>query len=286
MPDLTQYRSLNKKVLLIALPLILSNLTTPILGIVDTVVIGHLNDPIFLASVTAASWIFTLFYWGFGFLKSGTTGITAHAKGSNNKQEVMYSLLRALFVGLIIGTLISLCRSVLAPLASQILDLSNSVSNITTEYILIRSFSAPAVLATYALIGWLIALQKTREVMIIAFITKGLNIVLDVVFVTIFHMDVKGVAFGTLISEWTAVIISTYFVIKIYKNEYQVSIQMKDIIERNAIVRLLTIHTNIFVRTVALISAHLWFVNRSSSLGDMILAANGVLLNMILDFNI
>jgi len=280
MPDLTQYRSLNKKVLLIALPLILSNLTTPILGIVDTVVIGHLNDPIFLASVTAASWIFTLFYWGFGFLKSGTTGITAQAKGSNNKQEVMYSLLRALFVGLIIGTLISLCRSVLAPLASQILDLSNSVSNITTEYILIRSFSAPAVLATYALIGWLIALQKTREVMIIAFITNGLNIVLDVVFVTIFHMDVKGVAFGTLISEWTAVIISTYFVIKIYKNEYQVSIQMKDIIERNAIVRLLTIHTNIFVRTVALISAHLWFVNRSSSLGDMILAANGVLLNL------
>ena len=255
-------------------------MTTPILGIVDTAVIGHLDDPVFLASVVAGSWMFSLFYWGFGFLKSGTTGITAQAKGSNNREEVVNSLMRALIAGLIIGVTISLCRYFLGPLASQILDLSSSVSDLTTEYILIRSLSAPAVLATYALIGWLIALQKTRAVMIITFITNAVNIVLDVVLVTIFHMDVKGVAFGTLIAEWIALIASAYFVLKIIKNQYSISIRPKDIFESNAIVRILTIHTNIFIRTVALISAHLWFVNRSSSLGDIILAANGVLLNL------
>ena len=280
MRNLSKYKSLNKKVFLLAVPLILSNLTTPILGVVDTAVIGHLNDPVFLASVVAGSWMFSLFYWGFGFLKSGTTGITAQAKGSNNREEVVNSLLRALIAGIIIGVIISLCRSFLGPIASQILELSDSVSTHTTEYILIRSFSAPAVLATYALTGWLIALQKTRAVMVVTFITNGLNILLDVVLVAIFHMDVKGVAFGTLISEWVALITSAYFVLKIIKNQYQVSIRPKDIFERNAIIRILTIHSNIFIRTVALIAAHLWFVNRSSSLGDMILAANGVLLNL------
>jgi len=280
MRNLSQYKSLNKKVFLLAVPLILANLTTPILGIVDTAVIGHLDDPVFLASVVAGSWMFSLFYWGFGFLKSGTTGITAQAKGSNNREEVVNSLLRALIAGLIIGVIISLCRYFLGPLASQILGLSSSVSDLATEYILIRSLSAPAVLATYALIGWLIALQKTREVMIVTFITNAVNVVLDVVLVTIFHMDVKGVAFGTLIAEWIALIASAYFVLKIIKNQYSISIRPKDIFESNAIIKILTIHTNIFIRTVALISAHLWFVNRSSSLGDMILAANGVLLNL------
>ena len=269
----------HKKVLKIAVPLILSNLTAPLLGLVDTAVIGHVGDAKYLAAITAGAWIFTFLYGNFIFLRMGTTGLASQSFGSKNFDELTNIILRSLIIGLMFGVLILLLRSLIMPLIDPLLNLSEEVSGPASIYISIRVWSAPAALMNFGVTGWLIAMQKTRIVLLLAVVVNGLNAILDVIFVIGFNMDVKGVAIGTLISEWVACSIGLLIVLVIIKG-INSKISLSSIFQRGPFILLFNIHFDIFLRTLCLTLGHIWFINRSSTIGDLQLAVNGVLLNL------
>ncbi|SVB65464.1 uncharacterized protein METZ01_LOCUS218318, partial [marine metagenome] len=268
----------HKKVLTIALPLILSNLTAPLLGLVDTAVIGHIGEAKFLGAITAGTWIFSFLYGNFIFLRMGTTGLASQAFGSKNFNELINIILRSLIIGLMFGVLILFMRNLIMPLMNPLLNLSEEVSAPASIYISIRALSAPAALMNFGVTGWLIAMQKTRIVLLLAFIVNGLNAILDVVFVIVFDMEVKGVAIGTLISEWIACLIGLVVVFSSIKG-INSKISLSRIFQKGSFVLLFNVNLDIFLRTLSLTISHLWFISRSSTIGDLQLAVNGVLLN-------
>ena len=270
--------SAHKKVMAIDLPLILSNLTAPLLGLVDTAVIGHLGEAKFLASITAGAWIFSFLYGNFIFLRMGTTGLAAQSFGSKNYDELVNIVVRSLIIGLCFGILILLIRDSIMPLVNPLLNLSDEVSEHASLYISIRALSAPAALMNFGVTGWLIAMQKTKVVLFLAFVVNGLNAILDVIFVNVFDMGVSGVATGTLISEWIACLIGLAVVFSTIK-KINSEITLSSIFNKSSFGLLFNINVDIFLRTLCLTLSHLWFINRSSTIGDLQLAVNGVLLN-------
>ena len=270
--------SAHKKVLQIALPLILSNLTAPLLGLVDTAVIGHMGEAKFLAAITAGAWIFSFLYGNFIFLRMGTTGLASQSFGSKDHDELINIVVRSLIIGLCFGILILLLRDTIMPLVDPLLNLSKEVSEPASLYISIRTLSAPAALMNFGVIGWLIAMQKTRIVLLLAFLVNGLNAILDVIFVIVFDMGVSGVAAGTLISEWIACAIGLAIVFSMIKG-INSKITLSSIFKKSSFALLFNVNLDIFLRTLCLTLSHLWFINRSSTIGDLQLAVNGILLN-------
>jgi len=271
---------MHRKILLIAIPLILSNLTVPLLTFVDIAMIGHLGNVSYLGGITAGATLFTLIYGNFIFLRMGTTGLSAQAFGAKLNHELGNTLSRSIILGLLIGFLIIIFRDLIFTLFLPVLSLSGEVGESSSNYMSIRIFSAPAVLMNFGIIGCLIGIQKTKIVLIIAFLVNGLNIVLDYVFVIYWGMDVSGVALGTLISEWTACIFG-FVVLGIILKKLQVNIFRVNFFSKEDFFRLFNLNLDIFIRTFCLVATHIWFINRSSNLGDLELASNGILLNFV-----
>ena len=271
---------IHRKILLIAIPLILSNLTVPLLTFVDTAMIGHLGNVAYLGGITAGATLFTLIYGNFIFLRMGTTGLSAQAFGAKKNNELVNVFARSIILGLLIGFLIIIFRDSIFTLFLPVLSLSGEVGESSSNYMSIRIFSAPAVLMNFGIIGCLIGIQKTKVVLAIAFLVNGLNIVLDYVFVVYWGMDVSGVALGTLISEWTACIFGLVILGMILKR-LQVNLFRVNIFSKEEFLRLFNLNIDIFIRTFCLVATHIWFINRSSNLGDLELAANGILLNFV-----
>ena len=268
----------HKKVLKIAVPLILSNLTAPLLGLVDTAVIGHMGEAKFLAAITAGAWVFSFLYGNFIFLRMGTTGLASQSFGSKNHEELINIVLRSLIIGLLFGVLILLVKDIIMPLVDPLLNLSEEVSEPASLYISIRALSAPAALMNFGVTGWLIAMQKTRIVLLLAFVVNGLNAILDVIFVIAFNMGVSGVAAGTLIAEWIACVIGLVIVFSTIRR-INSKISLSSIFQKSSFALMFSVNLDIFLRTLCLTLSHLWFINRSSTIGDLQLAINGVLLN-------
>tara|TARA_Y100000758_G_C16053056_1_gene422233 strand:- start:423 stop:1763 length:1341 start_codon:yes stop_codon:yes gene_type:complete len=271
---------IHRKILFIAIPLILSNLTVPLLTFVDTAMIGHLGNVAYLGGITAGATLFTLIYGNFIFLRMGTTGLSAQAFGAKKNTELVNVFSRSIILGLLIGFLIIIFRESIFTLFLPLLSLSGEVGESSLNYISIRIFSAPAVLMNFGIIGCLIGIQKTKIVLIIAFLVNGLNIILDYVFVVYWDMDVSGVALGTLISEWTACVFGLV-ILGIILKRLQVNVFKAKIFSKEEFFRLFNLNIDIFIRTFCLVATHIWFINRSSNLGDLELAANGILLNFV-----
>ena len=273
-------KKIHKKILLIAIPLILSNLTVPLLSFVDTAMIGHLGNVSYLGGITAGATLFTLIYGNFIFLRMGTTGLSAQAFGANKNQELVNVFSRSIILGLLIGFLIIIFRDSIFSLFLPVLSLSGEVGESSSNYMSIRIFSAPAVLMNFGIIGCLIGIQKTKIVFIIAFLVNGLNIVLDYVFVVFWGMNVAGVALGTLISEWAACIFGLVILGIIFKRSGVKIFRVKNFSKEDFFI-LFNVNIDIFIRTFCLVGTHIWFINRSSNLGDLELASNGILLNFV-----
>ena len=264
---------IHRKILLIAIPLILSNLTVPLLTFVDTAMIGHLGNAAYLGGITAGATLFTLIYGNFIFLRMGTTGLSAQAFGAKKNNELVNVFARSIILGLLIGFLIIIFRDSIFTLFLPVLSLSGEVGESSSNYMSIRIFSAPAVLMNFGIIGCLIGIQKTKVVLAIAFLAKQLHS--DKHF-----WDVSGVALGTLISEWTACIFGLGILGMILKR-LKVNLFRVNIFSKEEFLRLFNLNIDIFIRTFCLVATHIWFINRSSNLGDLELAANGILLNFV-----
>ena len=194
----------HRRVLAISLPIVLSNISIPILGAIDTGVIGQLGDAIAIGAVGIGAIILGAVYWLFGFLRMGTTGFVAQAFGRDDTSEVVALLIRGILIGCFCGLFVILIHPIIFWLSFLISPSSNQVEVLALEYMSVRIFSAPAIISTYAVMGWLIALEKTKYVLILQLTMNGLNAILDFWFVLGLGWGVEGVAWATFIAEWFA----------------------------------------------------------------------------------
>ena len=239
---------MQRRVWRLALPLIATNVSVPLLGAVDTAVVGHMDDPRHLGAVAVGAFIFTALYWGFGFLRMTTTGLAAQASGADDGDEIRAVLLRALALALLLGVGLIALQLPLSWLTLELMQPSSEVRELGGDYFGIRIWSAPAVLTGYVFVGWFLGVQKPTAGLIVGLAMNGLNIVLDLWFVMGLGWGVAGVAWATLIAE---------------------------------LGRMVRINGNIFLRTLCLVGAFYTFTSMGARQGNVVLAANAVLFNFL-----
>ena len=256
-------------------PMILSNLTIPLLGMVDTAVVGHLEHAYYLGAVALGGVIFDFIFWGFGFLRMGTTGITAQALNRGN--EIRAILGRSLLTAWVVALVLLAAQRPIAEISFHILDGSKEVEQFARQYFQIRIWSAPATLSTYVLLGWFLGMHNTRFPLIILLTTNICNIILDIWFVVGKSMAVTGVALASVIAEYTGLLLAILLAAHILKHNLG-DWRWHRIVELSKLKQLFWVNTNIFIRTLCLLFALAFFTAQSAKQSDHILAANAVLL--------
>jgi MATE family multidrug resistance protein len=269
----------HRRVLTVALPVVLSNATVPILGAVDTGVVGQMGLAAPIGAVGIGAIALTAIYWIFGFLRMGTAGFTAQAHGAGRKGEVSALLSRAMIIGLCAGFMIVALQFPLMWLALQTAPASAEVETMARSYMGIRIYGAPAAIGIYALTGWMIGLGRTRSVLIVQLWMNGLNIVLDLWFVLGLEWGVEGVAIATLIAEWSGLLLGLWLCRDALNTP-----AWKDwprVFERAQMVRFARVNRDILLRSVMLQGIFMSFVFLGARFGDVTLAANHVLLQFL-----
>ena len=272
-------RDWHRRVWILAGPIILSNLTVPIVGAVDTAVVGHLPDPKYIGAVAVGAVIFNFLYWGFGFLRMGTTGFVAQAFGSGDTSEVRAALARALILAIAIGTFVILLQMPIARLAFYVLEGSEELERLAQSYYSVRIWGAPAALFNFAILGCLIGIHKTRAALALQLTLNICNVLLDLFLVLGLGWGVKGVGLASLISEYLAVFIGLWLI----KNNFKIiggEWKPRLILDPLQLKTLLRVNVNIFLRTLCIIFAFFYFTAMSVKLGEVTLAANAVLMHM------
>src|SRR5690554_254222 len=253
-----------RRIWTLAWPIILSNITVPLLGLVDTAVMGHLPDSRYLAGVTLGATLFSFLYWGFGFLRMGTTGLTSQAVGRENDGDVRNLLGQSLLLAGVIGTLLILFSGPLNALGLWLLDGSAAATALATKYAEIRILSAPAVLANYAILGWFLGQQNSRVTLAILVLTNSVNIVLDLLFVVGLGMTSDGVAWATVIADYTALAFGLWLVsrqLRLLDGRFLRS----RLLALTAYGELFAVNANLFVRTLGLLFAMAFFTSRGAA---------------------
>lgn len=259
--------------------MILSNISVPFVGMVDTGVAGHLENAAYLGAVAVGTIIISFLYIGVGFLRMGTTGITAQQFGANDFNGLRITLGQSLIVAAVIASILLLFQLPFFTAAINIISPSNSVAAFTDQYFFIRIWSAPAALANFALIGWFIGLQNARIPLIIVLTINITNIILDLVFVILIGMKVDGIALASVIAEFTGLIVALGFVVReLQKHEGSWLITKLTTLREYAV--FLTLNGNLFVRTIALMFTFAFITAQGARQGELILAANAILMNL------
>lgn len=256
--------------------MIVSNLSTPLLGLVDTAVMGHLDAARFLGAVALGGVLFSFIYWGFGFLRMSTTGLTAHAFGENDGAEIRAILLRAALLSQCLALLIILLQQPLAQLGFRLLDGTAEVESLAGHYVEIRIWSAPATLGLYVLHGWFLGMQNVKVPLAIVLITNLTNIGLDIWLVYALQWAVSGVAWASVVAEYVGLLVGIIF---LYRRLPPTGAALIRVLDYSKIRTLLLINSHILIRTWCLIFAFAFFTAQGARFGETILAANAVLLN-------
>jgi len=274
----------NKKILDIALPNIISNITIPLLGIVDLALMGHLGEVDFIGGIALGGTIFNFLYWGFAFLRMGTSGITAQAYGARNLSESILSLGRALLVAAAGSLLILLLQKPIALLSFSYIDSETSVENIALSYYNIRIWAAPATIGLYALTGWFIGMQNSKIPMTIAIICNIINISLSAYFVYGLNLDARGVALGTVIAQYCGLVLASIFIWRYYRRLFKYWTN-KGLMKLKELKHFVLINKDIFIRTLCIIFVFTFFTTESASTNKTILAVNSLLLQFLFIFS-
>lgn len=267
-----------------AFPIILANATVPLLGLADTAAIGHAGGAADLGAIALGALVFSFVYWGFGFLRMGTTGFTAQAAGAGDYARVRDVALRAGAMGVVIGLSLLVLQHVIGLAALYLLDASEAVKAGVRVYFNTRIWGAPATLTTFAILGVLIGLGKTRHLLWLQLVLNGVNILLNLVFVLGFGWGVRGIAAGTVVAEYTALLFGLWMLGRLL-NELDPRGGLAHPVSRwlntAGFLPMLRANGNIMVRTIALLAGFAWFANQGARFGDTVLAANHVLLQFV-----
>lgn len=270
----------HRTILAIALPVMISNLSTPLIGVVDTAVVGRLPDPAYIGAVAVGSLIFTFVFWAFGFLRMGTTGLTAQARGAGDRDEVVSTLGRALLIAGSIGAGLIVLQWPIREIAFALLGGSERVESLAQAYFDIRIWAAPATLANYALLGWFIGLGRTDIGLVLQLILNLTNMALDALFVLVFGWDVRGVALGTLVAEILAACVGVLVAMR-HTHALRGRWTWPHLLVAARLKQTLAVNRDIMIRSLALIIVFVWFMAQGARQGDVTLAANAVLMQFI-----
>lgn len=270
---------MNRRILQLAIPNIISNLSVPLLGAVDTAVIGHLDAVYYLGAIAVGSIIFDFIFWGFGFLRMGTTGLVAQAFGAHQTKETRIILARVLLVAFSLSILIILLQFPILKLSLLMVNASPEVEQYVQVYFSIRIFAAPATLALFGLNGWFLGMQNARFPMYVTILLNVLNIILNLVFVLKYDMNVAGVAWGSLIASYVAVGFAIWLYLRTYHTK-GISIVREELLQLDALKKFFSVNSDIFIRTLCLVTSYAFFTAKSAETGDVVLAANTILLQL------
>lgn len=268
---------MNKKILNIAIPNIISNITIPLLGIVDLALVGHLDSKVYIGAIAIGSMIFNFIYWGFSFLRMGTSGFTAQSYGKKDFRESFQVLYRALFVGALSSIFLLIIQKPIDLLSFFIINGSDEVEFFARQYFYIRIWAAPATIAIYSISGWYIGMQNAKIPMILAIIINLLNIGFNVLFIKVFGMKSDGVALGTVLAQYSGLIVGLFFLSK-HSKRLKLYFNRIEILNRTALKRFFNVNKDIFIRTMSLVFTLSFFTAKSAKYGDTLLAVNTLLL--------
>lgn len=270
----------HRSVLAIAAPMTLAYLSTPLLGLVDMAVIGRLGDAALLGGIAIGGIIFDLAFTTFNFLRSGTTGLTAQALGAGNEREVRATLLRALVIALLSGLAVIFAQLPLKEFGLWFMGGSQDVQSASSRYFDVRVYSAPFLLANYAILGWFIGLNKAGTGLLLQLVLNGLNIALSLWFVVGLGWSVEGVAFATVLSEISATIFGLVLIFAATRNGSWPAAAI--VFDHRLLLRMMAINRDIMIRSFTLLYAFAFFMARSADQGDIVLAANALLEKFIM----
>lgn len=269
----------HRRVLNVAIPIVISNATYPILGLVDTGVVGQLGEAAPIGAVGIGAIILSGFYWMFGFLRMGTSGLVAQARGAGDAPETGAILMRGIIIGIAAGLLMFLLQVPLFWGAFQIAPATAEVEGLANSYMSIRVWGAPASIALYAITGWLIAMERTRAVLLLQLWMNGLNIALDLWFVLGLDMGVEGVATATIIAEWSGLALGLWLCLAAFGGD-----QWRDwgrIFDRIKVRRMMVVSGDIMLRSMLLKASFMTFLFIGAGMGNITLAANQILMQFV-----
>lgn len=269
----------HRAVLSVAIPIILSNLTTPLIGIADTAVMGRLDRPELIGAVALGATIFSILYWAFAFLRMGTTGLTAQAEGASDTHAVTCTLARALGIAGVAGLALIVLQRPIMDLAAWGLGGSAAVLEGTRAYFGMRIWGAPAALANFALFGWLVGLGRARAAFVIQLFLNALNIVLAIILGLMLGMTVKGVGLAACLADVIAAVVGLWVARRhIVPGTWP---SWSAIVERSGMRRMLAINRDIMIRTLCVQLAFSFFTAQMAGQGDVVLAANAILIQIV-----
>ena len=275
---------MNRRILHLAIPSIVSNITVPLLGLVDVTIVGHLGATAYIGAIAVGGLLFNILYWNFGFLRMGTSGLTSQAYGRKDKDAEIRILVQAVSVGLFSALAMLILQYPIERLAFRLLDTSAEVDQYSVTYFRICIWGAPAVLAQYGFTGWFIGMQNSRYPMYIAIVMNVINIVCSSCFVFLFGMKVEGVALGTVVAQYSGVMMALGLWFYNYK-ELWGRMTFKGSLQLIAMRRFFAVNRDIFLRTLCLIGVTTFFTSTGARQGDVILAVNTLLMQLFTLFS-
>ena len=265
----------------LSLPIFFSNIAIPLVGIVDTGLMGHLGSEKFLAATSISTSVITMIFWSFGFLRMGTVGLVSQALGKADYRDIILTVIRNLYIAGIIGFILFFLRVPLLSLIQEYFNSSQETQILIEKYVSIRLFSAPAELCMYVLAGLFLGLQRTSSASFMTMFFCFLNIALSSYFVIYLDLGITGVALGTVISAYITIILFLIYVYYSLKKQFNIIPRFTNIFNRKKIFKLLNINFNIFIRTLLLTFSFLFFTFQSSKLGEDFVAINTILLQFL-----
>ncbi len=268
---------MHRQILRLAIPNILSNLSVPLLGIIDTALMGRMDDPVYLGAIALGSVVFSFIYWGFGFLRMGTTGLTAQAYGKSQSDDILALLMRGLCIAVGGSVILIIMQGAIESISFQLMAGEEDVETHAKSYFRIRIYAAPATLGLYVFHGWFLGLQNAKYPMWLTIFVNICNIIFNLVFIVGWGMKSDGVAWGTVIAQYFG--LSLAFILFFYRYKSYLSYwDFRRLLDPTGIREFFHVNADIFIRTICLIFTFGYFTSTAASLGSDILAANQVLL--------
>jgi len=271
-----------KQIILLSIPVFFSNIAIPLVGMVDTGLMGNLSETKYLAATSIATSVMTMIVWSFGFLRMGTVGIVAQAYGRSDYREIVKTILRNLIIALIAAFIIIIFYPALKIGINYFFSPSDETEVLINTYLSVRIFSIPAELIIYVLVGFYLGIQKTKISSFLIIVLSSLNIIFSSVLVLSYDLKVFGVALGTLISSYITLIIFALFTYNYIIKKFKIIPKFENLIVKSKLFKLLNINIDIFIRTLFLTFAFLWVTYLGSKIGEDYLAVNTILMQFII----
>ena len=271
-----------KQIILLSIPVFFSNLAIPLVGIVDTGLMGNLGETKYLAATSIATSVMTMVIWSFGFLRMGTVGIVSQAYGRGDYREIVRTLLRNFVIAMAIALVILILKPLINISIQHFFTTSAETQNLINTYLNVRVFSVPAELAIYILVGFYLGIQKTNISSLMVVTLSILNIVFSSVLVLSYNLDVLGVVIGTLLASYSTIIIFSWFTYRFIIKKFKLIPRFEKLIIKSKLLKLLNINLDIFIRTLFVTFSFLWVTYLGSKFGEDYLAVNTILMQFII----